>query len=166
MRTRTKLWICVGLLTVTAGVVMVCSRSRGQAGTVSFVSYTNSRTAVLTFTNMGNSPVLCVGLNVTLFSEDDRRSAVRGSVVFPRSATQLVAQPQPLPSFSGLVLHSRAFGGANKTTDQWPVHPVTVSVQCVPQPSKLRQDVEFVLRKVGISIVDTGFVAMAALPAR
>jgi hypothetical protein len=38
------------------------------------------------------------------------------------------------------------------------------SLVCVPQSSKLRQRVEFVLGKAGVNIVSTGFVVSVDLP--
>jgi hypothetical protein len=143
------MWVCVGLLAVAAGVVLVRSFPAKSPVEVSFVRYADNGPAVLKITNRGQTPLLCASQNAWLFSDVPPHALLHLNVaLMPRSDTQLLASPHAsqLPRESIL--------GA------------TVSVRCVPQPSKLRQRVEVLLSKVGISIANTGFVASVQLPAR
>ena len=146
MTTRSMMWVCVGLLAVAAGVVLVRSLPVKSGVEVSFVRYADNGPAVLKVTNRGQSPLLCASQNAWFYSDVPPRAIQWSVVLMPRSDTQLLASPHASQAESVL--------GA------------TVSLRCVPQASKLRQRVEVLLSKVGISIANTGFVATVQLPAR
>jgi len=148
MNTRIKTWGCVGLgLFVAAGVVLVRSLAAEPATTVSFVGWKYGW-AILTLTNREYSPMLCACQTAVLFPDVPVRSPQHSFVLLARSDTQLLAVPHPSP------------------TTEWPVLGATVSLQCIPQPSKLRRRIEVLLSRVGISIAITGFVASVDLPAK
>jgi len=74
MRTRTRILIFLGLLTVAVGVVLVRSFRTRPIVDIGFARYTDDGVAVLNFTNRGAEPVQCASWILAFGSEEDRRS--------------------------------------------------------------------------------------------
>jgi hypothetical protein len=162
MTTGMKLGVCVGLLAVAAGVVLVRSHDEAPAVTVSFLRYTDDGAAILNFRNRGRSPVgLQWRARGVMFSpkltpeNSSHWSLSAPCVLMPRQETQLVARS---------VILLRHYSPT--ALSPLPALPATVSMHCMPQHSPLRCRIEVLLRKVGINIASTGFVAAVDLPAR
>jgi hypothetical protein len=79
----------------------------------------------------------------------------------PRSRTQLIAYPYFPEELGDLGDGSNLLSALQKRK-----LPGALLVQCGLEPSPLHQRIELVLRKVGINIANTGFVATATLPPR
>jgi hypothetical protein len=153
VRTRTKILVGVGLLAAAVGVVWVRSPAKPTLE-VSFVRYAAGG-AVLAFTNKGNRPaswdLSSAGVMMRIETYGDSTHSL--SDLSPGDGIQLVvrsdvirrALPSPTPS---------------------PPLPATLSFQCFPQASPLRQRLEMILSKVGIDIHSTGSVVTVTLPPR
>src|SRR5436309_10394542 len=125
MTTRTKLWLCVTLLVLAAGVVAVWRFLAKPVVEVSFVRYDGPESAVLGFTNRARSLVHCSGPELSFVARSDPVSRIPISLTFdldvmPRSGTQLSALTKSMEL------------------------PATVSVVCWPERLTLRRRVDFV----------------------
>jgi hypothetical protein len=136
--------IGVGLFILGLGLavlMLVCSPAKARVE-VNYIEYAHDGPAVVKFTNREQVPVRCSSPNAWLFLDVPPRALQQSVILMPRSHTQLLVSPQYLETST------------------------TVSVLCMPQYSKLRQRIEFLLGKAGINIVSTGFVVSVALPPR
>ena len=95
MRTRTRILICVGPLTVAAvGVMLWSLRTESPAVRACFVRYMDGG-AVLNFTNQCQSALAGFAMNVVFCSEKDPTDCVPYFYLLPRCGTQLVVRPRP-----------------------------------------------------------------------
>jgi hypothetical protein len=145
---RTKLWICVGVLSVSASVFLKCFFTPPPV-TLSFVRYADyGHTAILRITNRCASPFVCSGvpIKVTDAPED---GSYHGVMLFHEcrlaqhdSQRLIAALPSQLPS--------------------------TVQVRCQPMPSRLWRFLEHLMKMAGRDTThsESGFVVSVNLPPR
>jgi len=153
VNTRIKIAAYVGLALVAAtGVVLLCPNHEELAVRVSFSRWHTNGSAILSVTNRGSSALYCSSLDAILIPYPEvslREDFKPMPVLLPRSDARLLVWPVPV--------------WGNR---QQPLIGKTISVQCLPKHSKLRQQLEVLLSQAGINIASTGFVVTVNLPAR
>ena len=139
--------IGIALLFMVVATLMVVRGSPTKRGVeLNFIRYAKDGPAVLNVTSHEGVPLRCSSRNAYLFLDVPPRAFMQTVVLMPRSHTQFLVAPY------------------SSQEPRWPRARPMASLVCVPQSSKLRQRVEFVLGKAGVNIVSTGFVVSVDLP--
>ena|SRR5947207_10511106 len=148
MRPRTRILICVGLLTAV-GVALALRSPAKPEFEGRFVRYEQDGSALLAFTNRGRSTI---GIGSPMFIQGP-------GLDYASAPINLRTLP---PGQSMEVLVARAFPPGSAPV---PIAPsMTVSVVYAPNHSQLRGNIELLLSSIGIQITRSSFATVTLPP--